>query len=53
MIRINLKRGKFEIAQESLEEAHCLYEELGLKKGTPELQSLEKTVEEQKSKGRT
>jgi hypothetical protein len=53
MIRINLKRGKVDIAQESLEEARHLYENLGLKNGTPELQSLEKTVREIKSKTRS
>jgi class 3 adenylate cyclase/tetratricopeptide (TPR) repeat protein len=52
-IRINLKQKKFEIAEERLSEAHYLYEELGLKNGTPELQSLDKTVEEMKSKDRT
>jgi hypothetical protein len=49
-IRINLKWKKIQIAQGRLSEARHLYEELGLKNGTPELQSLEKTVEEMLSK---
>jgi tetratricopeptide (TPR) repeat protein len=48
-IRIHLKRTMFEIAHESLMEARQLYEKLGLKNGTPELQSLEEAVQERKS----
>jgi hypothetical protein len=49
-VRINLKRKKVQIAQESISEAHHLYKELGLKSGTLELQSLVKAAEEMKSK---
>ena len=52
-IRIDFKRRKFEIALERLSEANNLYEELGIRNGTPELQSLEKMVEEMKSKDRS
>ena len=52
-IRIDFKRRKFEIALERLSEANNLYEELGIRNGTSELQSLEKMVEEMKSKDRS
>jgi tetratricopeptide (TPR) repeat protein len=50
--RIDLKRKKVETARGRLSEALNLYRELGLKNGTPELQSLAKAVEEIKSKDR-
>ncbi|MFH1294060.1 MAG: adenylate/guanylate cyclase domain-containing protein [Pseudomonadota bacterium] len=42
--RINLKRGRLKVAQESLSEVRALYQTMGLEEGTEELRSLEKTL---------